>query len=162
MIATLNWWRAVFFNSLFWYSSHFIFCRQSVKKVKMWFNYIQSVEDEGDAGGIRSNSLSYISPAEKHLNSSDDFVQEKSDIRCEECVGMNIWQFGFVFWRMFGFLQGGTRSYSAATSSNTTYTQLHFPDFRINKSKKLFVRFYSNDAKNSNVKHSHGVLGPKV
>lgn len=68
MIATLNWWRAVFFNSLFWYSSHFIFCRQSVKKVKMWFNYIQSVEDEGDAEGIRSNSLSYISPAEKHLN----------------------------------------------------------------------------------------------
>lgn len=42
------------------------------------------------------------------------------------------------------------------------YAASFFPDFRINKSKKLFVRFYSNDAKNSNVKHSHGVLGPKV
>lgn len=59
-------------------------------------------------------------------------------------------------------LNGGTRSYSAATLSNTTFTQLHFPDFRKNTSKKLFVRFYSNNAKNSNVKRSHGVLGPKV
>lgn len=145
MIATLNWWCS------FWIWQPFYLlqteCKKKWKCDLIIFSLLRMKEMKKEAAGEERVTASHISARQRNTSAAE------LGRFCARKVRHQVWRMCWdeyitvrvVFWRMFGFIRGGTRSCSGAMIPRQKQRVLSI--FR-NKSKKLFVRFYSNNVTN--------------